>query len=270
MVNIPVKSFDGTELYCVKDIPNDMKAVVVIVHGVAEHLGRYEYLVNKFNDAGYGIYRFDNRGHGKSGGTRGHINDFNEFINDTDVIVNIAKKENPSLPIFMLGHSMGGFITASYGVKHGDKLNGQILSGAATNKLPFSLTLKSIKFPYIFKGVVPNSFSKVICRDTEVVKNYEEDPLVLKETTLKFNTEFAKKGISWLSSNLSSYKCPCLILHGGDDRIVPKSCSQNFYDKISSTDKTLKFYDGFFHEIFNEKEKELVIEDVLNWLNKRI
>jgi acylglycerol lipase len=265
-----IKSFDGIELYYAKDIPENPRAIIVIVHGVSEHLGRYEYLKDKLNSFGYGVYRFDNRGHGKSGGERGDILDFNELIEDADTIVNISKGENMDLPIFMLGHSMGGFITAAYGVKYPGKVNGQILSGAATNKMPFSLTLKSIKFPYILKGKVPNLLSKLICRDPEVVKKYEDDPLVLKETTLRFNTQFVYKGISWLIKSMPSYVYPCLILHGSDDRIVPKRCSQSFYDAIASKDKTLKFYEGFYHEIFSEKEKDTVIEDVHEWIEGRI
>ena len=265
-----IKSFDNTELYYAKDMPENAKAIIVIVHGVAEHLGRYEYLKDKLLSFGYGVYRFDNRGHGKSGGERGNINNFNELIDDADKIVDIAKSENPDIPIFMLGHSMGGFITAAYGVKYPGKLNGQILSGAATNKIPFSTTLKSIKFPAILKGKVPNSLSKLISRDPEVVRKYEEDPLVLKETTLKFNTEFVNKGITWLVKNMKTYKYPCLILHGGDDRIVPPVSSKYFYEGISSEDKKLKFYDGFYHEIFNEKGRDEVIEDVHNWIEERI
>lgn len=265
-----VKSFDNTEIYYMKDVPQNAKAIIIIVHGVAEHLGRYEYLKDKFESFGYGVYRFDNRGHGLSGGNRGDMNDFNELIDDTDIIVNIAKKEYPDLPLYMLGHSMGGFITAAYGVKYKNKLRGQILSGAATNKMPFSLTLKSIKFPYILKGKVPNSLSKLISRDPQVVKKYEEDPLVLKETTLRFNNQFVNKGIPWLVRNLSSYEYPCLILHGGDDHIVPKECSQKFYDGISSKDKQIKIYEGLYHEIFNEKERDTVIEDVHKWLENRL
>lgn len=265
-----IKSFDKTELYYAKDIPENSKAIIVIVHGVAEHLGRYEFIKNKLNTFGYGVYRFDNRGHGKSGGNRGDLKDFNELIDDADTIVTMAKNENPNLPIFMLGHSMGGFIAATYGVKYPGKLNGQILSGAATNKMPFSLTLKSIRLPYILKGIVPNSLSKLICRDPAVVKAYEDDPLVLKETTLRFNTQFVNRGITWLINNLSSYYYPCLILHGGDDKIVPKYCSEKFYSAISSNDKQIKIYDGLFHEIFNEKEKDAVIEDVHKWIEERI
>lgn len=270
MFSNKIKSFDGTELYYVRDIPENAKAIIIIVHGIAEHSGRYDYLNEKLNEFGYGVYRFDNRGHGRSGGARGDISNFNELIDDADTIVTLSKIENAALPIFMLGHSMGGFIAAAYGIKYPGKLKGQILSGAATNKMPLSLKLKSIKLPYLLRGKIPNSLSKLTCRDSEVVRSYEDDPLVLKETTLRLNTEFVNKGINWLIKNMASYTYPCLILHGGDDKIVPKSCSHSFYDTIASNDKELKFYEGFYHEIFSEKGKDTVIEDVHKWIEDRL
>lgn len=270
MNGIFINSFDGTKLYVVKEIPENPKIIVILVHGVAEHLGRYQYLKEKLNSFGYGVYRFDIRGHGKSEGERGDLNDFNDYIEDASVIVKLAKKNNPSVPIIMLGHSMGGFITAAYGVKYPDTLNGQILSGAATNKLPLSLKLKSIKFSYIIKGKVPNSLSKLISKDAAVVKKYEDDPLVLKQTTYRLNHQFVDIGIPWLLRNISTYKYPCLILHGGSDGIVPKYCSEKFYENIASKDKKLIIYEGCYHEIFNENEKDKVISDIHDWIEKLI
>lgn len=265
-----IQSFDGTELYYAKDITDNPKAVIVIVHGIAEHLGRYEHTKDKLLSFGYNIYRFDHRGHGKSKGRRGHMDNYNDLIKDTDLIVELAAKENPNIPIFMLGHSMGGFVTACYGVTYPNKLKGQILSGAATNSLPLSLKIKSIKLSYLFRGMVPNGLSKLICTVPEIVKGYEDDPLVLKETSVKFNDQFVNKGIPWLVSKLPTYRYPCLILHGGDDQIVPKRCSEEFYKNISSTDKELKIYDGLYHEILGEKIKDSILEDIHQWVEKRL
>lgn len=265
-----IKSFDGTELYYAKDTIDNPKAVIVIVHGISEHLGRYEYTKDKLLSFGYNVYRFDHRGHGKSGGKRGHMDSYKDLIKDTDVIVELAKKENPDIPIFMIGHSMGGFVTACYGVLFPNKLNGQIFSGAATNSIPFSLKIKSIKLSYLIRGMVPNRLSKLMCTVPEIVEGYENDPLVLKETTLKFNNEFINKGIPWLISQYPKYKYPCLILHGGDDKIVPKECSEKFYKYMSSTDKELKIYDGLYHEILSEDIKDSILDEIHKWIEKRI
>jgi len=265
-----LKTFDSIELYFKKDIPENPKAIVIIVHGLCEHQGRYDYVVKRFNEFGYGVYRFDNRGHGKSGGEPGYIDDFIYFIDDADLIVELARKEYPNLPIFMLGHSMGGFIAAGYGSKYPDKLRGQIFSGPATIVLPVFDNLKDVDFDSEPRVKVPNALSKLICRDKEVVKEYDNDPLVLKETNQKLLGEVFIKGPAWLNENIKNYTYSCLILHGDDDRIVIPKAGQWLYDNVNSKDKELKFYEGLFHEILNEKEKEEVIEDIKNWIDERI
>ncbi len=272
MINVDGKleSFDSTKLYFKKDIPAAPKAIIVIVHGLCEHLGRYDYLTKRFNEFDYGVYRFDNRGHGKSGGEKGYIDDFMFFIDDANILVDEAKKDYPDLPLFMLGHSMGGFIAAGYGVKYPDKLTGQILSGAATTLLPIFEALKNVDFDGNPRVKVPNDLSSVISRDEEVVKAYDHDPLVLKETNQKLLGETFVRGPAWLEANIKSYTYPCLILHGDDDRIVTPKSSKWMYEEISSKDKELKFYPGFFHEILNEKQKETVISDIRLWIEQRI
>ncbi|WIV11605.1 alpha/beta hydrolase [Proteiniborus sp. MB09-C3] len=266
-----VKSYDGLELYSVKDVPEKAKGIVVVVHGFAEHLGRYEYLTKRLNDQGYGVYRFDNRGHGKTKGERGHIKKFEDFLYDADTIVEMAKEENNSLPIYMLGHSMGGFITASYGVKYRDKLKGQIFSGAATAT---SSQVKGIK-GHMFKALnkiapkirIKNPISKTLCKNQDVVEDYLKDELNLKEATLNFYVEFLVKGVKWLNSHIDQYDYPCLILHGGDDKIVPKEASENFYSRIQSKDKKIILYEGLYHEIMNEKTRDQVMDDICIWLD---
>lgn len=267
-----VKSFDGTELFCVKNLVANPKAVLVIVHGLCEHLGRYNYLTEKLNKFGYSVYRFDNRGHGKSGGERGYIEDFQYFFDDADVIVDLAMTENKGTPVFMLGHSMGGFITAGYGIKYRNKLKGQILSGAAVIELPLAEGVKKDNFfekkP---RAILPNSLSSLICRDKSVVKAYDDDPLVLKEFTAKLMGEFGVRGAAWISENIDKYEYPCLILHGGNDQIVTNECAKWMLANAKSKDKEMKIYEDCYHEILNEKdEKDTVISDIHKWIEKRI
>ena len=113
-----INSFDNTKLFLNKEIMDNSKAVIVIVHGLAEHSGRYDYLANKLHESSISTYRFDHRGHGKSDGERGYYSDFNEIIEDTHTIVNMAIEENPSLPIFILGHSMGGYAVSLFAAKY--------------------------------------------------------------------------------------------------------------------------------------------------------
>lgn len=258
------------ELFHIKDMPDNPKAIIVLVHGLAEHCGRYDYVVQKLNEFGYGVYRFDNRGHGRSGGKRGYLDDFHLFIDDADLFVDRAKSENPGLPVFMLGHSMGGFITAGYGCKCPGKLEGQVFSGPVIIELAIFDPLKEMDVVNAPETPIPNSLSALICRDQEVVKDYENDPLVLKETTLKLLTNVFLEGVSWLGENLKNYDYPCLILHGGDDQIVDKASAEYLYENIAVTDKTLKIYKNLYHEILNEAEKDQVLADIKNWMDERI
>lgn len=271
-VESTIKSFDGTEIYYCKDIVENPKAVVVIVHGLCEHLGRYNYFTEKLNGFGYSVYRFDNRGHGRSGGTRGYIENFQYFFDDADKIVDLAIEENKGIPVFMFGHSMGGFITAGYGMKYRSKLKGQILSGAAVLEVPSAAAIKKDNF---FEKspmtIVPNSLSSLICRDKSVVKAYDDDPLVLKELTVKLMEEFNINGSAWIAENVKKYEYPCLILHGGNDQIVPNENAKWLYANISSKDKNIKIYPDCYHEILNEKnEKDTVIEDIHRWIEERL
>jgi alpha-beta hydrolase superfamily lysophospholipase len=247
------------------------KAVILIVHGICEHSGRYDYTASRFNDWGYSVYRFDLRGHGRSGGQRGYVESYELFIDDTDMVVNAARQENPNLPIFLFGHSMGGFISVAYGIKHQDHLSGLIHSGAAVMVPPAVKDLGGgFDYNAIALSPVPNSLSNMISRDPNVVKAYDDDPLVLKEFTMKLMGEIFIHGVNWVLKNIGSYRYPCLILHGGDDQIVSSEASQNLYDQIASTDKQIKIYDGLYHEILNEPEKETVLADIHQWIEARI
>lgn len=165
---------------------------------------------------------------------------------------------------------MGGFITASYGVKYPDNISGQILSGAAIIQLPIFEVFEDIDFEGNPYEKIPNDLSKLICRDKKIVEAYDNDPLVLKETCQKLLGEVFINGAKWLTDSISSYKYPCLILHGGDDQIVVPEASKFMYENISSTDKELKIYDDFYHEILNEIGREKVMEDIRAWIEKRI
>lgn len=265
-----LSSFDETKLYYRTFIPENPKAIILLVHGIAEHCERYTYVNNILFENNYAVYSFDHRGHGHSDGKRGYVHSFMDFVKDVDCFIDLIKKNYKNIPIFILGHSMGGFVTACYGILHGDKISGQILSGAATGDIPFSMKLKSIKFPYILMGQIPNAFSDIVCTNRDVVDNYKNDELILKTTTIRLNTQIANVGIKWLKNNMHKYNCPCLILHGKEDKIVSCNSSTNFYNTISSKDKEIKLYDNLYHEILNEDFKDNILKDIISWLDVKI
>jgi acylglycerol lipase len=262
---------DGIRILMTRDFTEHPRALVVLVHGICEHSGRYLSTASRFNDWGYSVYRFDLRGHGRSGGERGYVESYERFIEDTDLVITTARQENPGLPIFLLGHSMGGFISVAYGVKHPNRLSGLIHSGAAVTVLPAVKDLgEGFDFNALALTPIPNSLSNLISRDPEVVKSYDDDPLVLKEFTMKLMGEIFITGVDWLLQHLGDYRYPCLILHGGDDQIIPSEASRSLYEQITSKDKQLKIYDGLYHEILNEPEKETVLADIHQWIEARI
>lgn len=262
-----VSSFDKTELYAKSDMPSDPKAIVLIVHGLCEHQGRYDYLAGKLNESGYGVYRFDHRGHGRSAGKKVFYNDFNELLDDVNEMVELAKKENPSLPLFVLGHSMGGFAVANFGIKYPGKVSGFVTSGALTRNnggiasgLPKDLPVDTY---------FPNELGAGVCSDPAVVEAYGNDPYVEKQISAGLFYEILK-GVLWYKANSSSFIDPVLILHGCNDGIVSEKDSRDFFGDISSTDKGLKIYPHLFHEILNEPVKDEVIGDIVSWLDKRV
>lgn len=266
-----IQSFDGTSIYTLKDLVENPKAIVVIVHGLAEHCRRYDFVVKELNEANISVYRFDNRSHGKSGGKKGDNGSLHNFIDDAHEVVKMALKENQGKPVYMLGHSMGGLITAAYGCKYPNIISGQITSGAAVDYLPIFDELRNINLDEVGEDLVPNSLSSIICRDNNVVEEYDKDPLVLKATTKKLLKTAFVDGVKWLHENIKKYSYPCLILHGEDDRIVPKECSEWLYINISVRDKKIKIYKDCFHEILNEKiERYEIMGDIIQWIEEQI
>lgn len=265
---------DGVELLYKKDMIDDPKAIILINHGFAEHLLRYDYTAQRFLEAGYGVYRYDLRAHGRSKSKLGHIDSFNDFVGDSNEMVDLIIRENKDIPIFMLGHSMGGLITALYGAKYRDKLKGQLFSGAM---LDYSPSVKGIRKPifnftniFFKKLYIKNPVDDFICSDKDVYDDYMKDTLVLKKASLNFYVEFLINGVNTLNKDIKDYNYPFFMIHGEMDKIVPKEFSLSFYEKAPSKDKEIKIYEGLYHEILNEKIKDQIIEDMVNWLDKRI
>lgn len=269
-----LKLSDGIELYYSKEIPKSPKAIILIVHGFAEHMRRYDYVVDKFVKNNYGVYRFDLRAHGKSRSLLGHIEKFDDFISDTDQMVDLITKENSKESIFILGHSMGGLITALYGIEHPNKIKGQIFSGAALNTLPSSKgimgNIMKVGAAILPKLQIKNPINEDLCRVKKVYEDYINDPLILKKASFNFYYEFLVIGIDKLQKNIKKYNLPCLLTHGEDDNISPSKNSLDFYNSISSEDKDYKIYKGLYHEILNELEKDLIMDDMIQWLDQRV
>lgn len=262
-----ITTFDGINLYFRKDEPaSTPQATIVIVHGLCEHAGRYDYVTEKLLDKNLVVYRFDHRGHGRSEGQRVFYKDFHDIIEDVRTVVNKAKSENPQLPLFLIGHSMGGFASAAYGTKYPGTVNGFVLSGALTRyntKLVGELPLDGMGTYFA------NELGDGVCSDPAVVKAYTEDPLVEKEISVDLINHVFGEGVDWLKEAHAQFVDPVFLLHGADDGLVSEEDSRMFFGDIHSTNKSLKIYAHLMHEIFNEVDKDAVITEAIDWIEKQ-
>lgn len=263
-----ISSFDGTKLYLNKEAVPSPKALAVIVHGLCEHQGRYDYVAERLHGAGICTYRFDHRGHGRSEGERTHYSDFNELLDDTNVVVDLAMDENPDVPVFLIGHSMGGFTVSLYGSKYPDKgLRGIITSGALTRDN--GNLIKGVPKGQDPHTKLPNQLGSGVCSVAEVVDWYGKDPYNSKTFTTGLCYALSE-GLTWFEGEMKNFRYPVLMLHGEKDGLVSVSDTYDFFNGVSSSDKQMMVYGGLFHEIFNEYSKDEVVGDVIHWIENRL
>ena len=250
------------------DAPERPKAAIVIVHGLCEHFGRYDYVTQRLLEAGYAVVRFDHRGHGRSMGKKVWYDDRTQIVSDTDLFVEEARAQFPDLPVFMIGHSMGGFGAASYGTAHPGKLDGYVLSGAWTRDHT-GLASGAVEQGLDPEMYIPNELGDGVCSDPAVGEAYLADPFVVKEFSVAL-LRAVHDGHLWLRAQAADFADPVLLLHGGDDGLVSPQDSIDMFREVSSKDKSLRIYAGLRHEIFNEFKKDRVIRDAIEWLDDHV
>ena len=248
-----------------------LRAVLLIVHGLNEHCGRYQHLAEYFAGEGFGVYGFDNIGHGKSDGTRSFVRDFATFTNPILTMLDVIAEQHPDVPVYLIGHSMGGLIGAKFLIDHQDKINGAILSGSLVS-VPEYVSDLTIKIGTIISKFIPKlrliGIDKSgLSRDPHVIANYKNDPLVYNGKSTARISSVINDGISYVAEKGSTITAPILILHGGQDKICDPSWSTYLHNLVSSQQNQLIIYDDLFHEIYNEPEQESVFKDVLNWMD---
>jgi len=250
----------------------DPKAVLFIVHGLAEHSGRYMNLVNHFVPLGYAIYGVDHIGHGKSDGLRVYVEQFEDFTDTLKDFSHMIRDWQPKKPLFLIGHSMGGLISSIFLLDHQDELSGAVLSGPSV-KVP-DMSSVTILAGKLFSTLMPKLGllaleADGVSRDPAVVQAYLNDPLVYTgKITARLAAELLK-AMKRAEVDASKITLPILIAQGSEDRLVDPDGAQMLHDTVGSVDKTLKIYDGLYHEIFNEPEHQKVLGDVEAWLESR-
>ena len=269
------KGVRDTNIYYQCWLPEgDPRAVLLVVHGLAEHCGRYMNLVNHFLPVGYAVYGIDHIGHGKSDGPRVHVQRFEDFTATLKIFFDMVREWQPEKAVFLVGHSMGGLIGAAYLLEHQAELDGAVLSGPSV-KVPDNISSTTVLLGKVFSALVPKLGlvaleAEGVSRDPAVVEAYVNDPLVhTGKTTARLAAELLK-AMQRVSAEGAGITLPILIIQGGSDRLVDPSGAQLLYKRVGSTDKKIKVYDELYHEVFNEPEQAKVLGDVEEWLESHI
>lgn len=249
-----------------------VRGIMILVHGFNSHSGYMRWPAEQFAAQGLAAYALDHRGRGKSEGERFYVENFSDWLEDLDKLVDMARSENPGVPVYMLGHSAGGVIASSYVFEHQQEVAGLICESFAYDVgLPhlaqLALEGASHLIPHLPVYTLKN---EIFSRDPAVVEAMNNDPLIKNESQPAQTSSELLKAAERLGKNMPNINVPVFIIHGTEDKATRPAGSQYFYDNVGSADKTLKLYEGGYHDLLNDIDKEVVMADILAWVNQRI
>ncbi len=270
---------DGTSLSTFRWQPDteQERALIVLAHGYGEHAERYTHVAEYLTQQGYLIQSLDHRGHGETHRQQsartplGYYEQFRVLVDDLNAVVQMTHSARPDVPLFLFGHSMGGLMAAYAAILDPAPLQGLILSApaiVASADVPTAQKLIGRGLSRIAPraGAVPRVNSKWLSRNSAVGEAYDADPKVSHtKMTARVGVEMINAG-DYVLDNADKLTLPVLIMHGSSDQIVNPKASQLLYNRIRSQDKTLKIYDGFYHESLNEIGQERALADLASWL----
>jgi acylglycerol lipase len=248
------------------------RAVVVIVHGFNAHSGQYGWVAEQLVASGLAVYALDLRGRGQSEGERFYVENFSDYVHDVASFVRQARAKERGLPVFLLGHSAGGVISCVYALEHQAEINGLICESFAHQVPAPDVALAILKG---LAHVAPHAHvlklkNEDFSRDPVAVAAMNNDPLIADEVQPTQTVAEMVRADERLKKEFPLIKLPLLILHGTLDKVTRPSGSQFFHDTAGSTDKTLKLYEGHYHDLLNDLGKEAVMADIQQWIAKRI
>ena len=248
------------------------RGVVVIVPGFNAHSGYYSWVAEQLTAEALAVYAVDLRGRGKSDGERFYVEKFQDYVDDVSELVNRARSREAGLPVYLLGHSAGGVVSCLYAIENQSHLAGLICES-------FAFQVPAPDFALaVFKGlshVAPHAHvlhlkNEDFSRDPNIVQTMNDDPLIANETQPTETLAEMVRADERLEKEFPRIKLPVLILHGTSDKAAKPSGSQLFYDTVGSTDKTLKFYEGGYHDLLNDTDKQRVMSDIRVWINAHL
>ena len=263
----------GRSLFRRSWLPARPERLLLLIHGFAEHSGRYEHFGAWFAARGCAVHAYDHQGHGHSEGVRGHVRRFEDFLDDLDAMLGAVRAEHPGLSPQLVGHSMGGLILSAFLCERTPQIAGAVTSGAALalsadfsrGRMLTARVLRRLAPRLTFaSGLDPEGLST----DSEVVRAYLADPLVFRRMTTSLASELIS-AIERTSRSPGRVRVPLLMLHGEADPICPPSGTRRFFEGLTVEPRRLQIYPGLRHEIFNEPEHVRVFEDVLAWVRAR-
>jgi len=273
MIEGSFEGVDGVKIFTREWQPADEpRGVVVISHGLNAHSGLYEWAAQQFTSNGLAAYALDHRGRGHSGGERFFVKRFADWTKDLATFIDIVKTREPGQPVFLLGHSAGGVIACGYALEHQDQIAGLICEDFAYQIPAPDVALAIVKG---VSHVAPHAHvlklkNEDFSRDPAVVAALNADPLIANESQPSETVAELVRADELLKKSFPQITLPLLILHGTADKVTKPSGSKEFYEKAGSKDKTLKLYEGHFHDLLNDIGKEAVMDDIKGWIAARI
>lgn len=252
--------------------PGAPSALVVICHGVNSHSGQYDWTARQLADNGFVVYALDLRGRGKSSGERFYVEDIEEYVGDLATLVDLAKTREPDLAVFLLGHSAGGVVSCVYTLEHQAELDGLICESFAFKVPAPDIALSLIKglshiAPHL--GVLKLK-NEDFSRDPEAVRKLNSDPLIAGEIQPASTVAALARADDRLKTSFDQITLPVFIMHGTVDKATVPAGSQFFYEHAGSPDKTLKMYEGHYHDLLNDYGKEDVLADTTHWIRQHL
>lgn len=277
MVSAPteeiIRSSGDARIFVRSWVPDgEVRAVVVICHGVNSHGGQYLWVAEQFAESGMAVFALDLRGRGKSSGRRFYVDDIGDYVSDLSAVIRTAKARKPGLPVFLLGHSAGGVVSCVYALENQEELAGLICESFAFKVPAPDFALSIIKAVSRIAPTLPVLKLKNadFSRDAGVVEQLNHDPLIEREIQPASTVAALVRADERLEKEFGRITLPVFILHGTADRATVPKGSQFFYDKAGSTDKTLKLYEGHYHDLLSDLGRESVMTDVLRWIDSHL
>jgi alpha-beta hydrolase superfamily lysophospholipase len=268
-----IQGANGASLFIRSWRPAEIaRAVVMIVPGFNAHSGHYGWVADQLMAHGLAVYAIDLRGRGRSGGERFYVEQMSDYVHDVEALAAVTQKREPGLPVFLFGHSAGGVVACLYALEHQSELAGLICESFAFQVPAPDAALAILKG---ISHVAPHAHvlelhNRDFSRDPAVVQAMNDDPLIAHESQPSQTVAAMVRADERLKGEFPLIRLPLLILHGTDDKATRPAGSQLFLDTAGSSDKTLKLYEGFFHDPLHDVGKEQVMGDVTEWIAARL